>query len=575
MSDLFSNDLIKDENGIWRLRNLHSFAYSDGRASEAYLRHAMTLASDLSTTSDELQGFIKDWPSEYHLTRKRAQLLEGLDFPRSLRVLEVGCGCGAITRHLGESFDEVVSVEGSIERAKLARLRTRDLDSVTIVCAPFQDIRFTQKFDVIFCIGVFEYSGAFILGDDPYRAALAYFSDMLTPGGILVIAIENQFGLKYFNGAREDHLNTFFEGVEGYHDHPGRARTFGRVELEKLLSEHFAHSRFLYPYPDYKIPDCVLSAEFLASGRAGEVVAGLPSRDYAGPMRRLWREALANLELSRNEALEFFSNSFLVLASRAPLDPALFDQLGVLYSNGRTLPWSTKTRIVSRPDGSVVAEKRRRKTAAEPGNAQLRHVEADSVWVNGLSLHTILARRACTKSLDIAQIFAPSWVWLDHLRQRTTVEDGVAMIDGAALDCIWTNSYVVDDTCTLIDQEWVWNEKLRLNALIVRALYNFLIMVEDDYPAGLQSLPRSGTAAIKTIASTLGVELQPADFREFLKIESALGSAATHHGEEHFQKGVRWFLRDRPSRRIAKSIKKRADLFVGRVAAKIQSKLGS
>src|SRR3546814_4502158 len=122
---------------------------------------------------------------------------------RSMRVLEVGCGCGAITRHLAENFDHVVSVEGSIERAKLARLRTRDLDTVSIICGPFQEIEFVQKFDAIFCIGVFEYPAAFIAGEDPYRAALDYFSKMLTDDGILIIAIENQFGLKYFGS--EEH----------------------------------------------------------------------------------------------------------------------------------------------------------------------------------------------------------------------------------------------------------------------------------------------------------------------------------------------------------------------------------
>ena len=76
-----------------------------------------------------------------------AKMFSGFD-----RVLEVGCGCGAITRFLGENFDDVVSVEGSLNRARLARLRTRDLPGVTILCAPFQEIRFSRKFDVVFCI---------------------------------------------------------------------------------------------------------------------------------------------------------------------------------------------------------------------------------------------------------------------------------------------------------------------------------------------------------------------------------------------------------------------------------------
>jgi len=185
ISDVIANDVQQEGDQVWKLVGHQSFNYSDGVASERYLRHVFSQASDLTSQSTELESYIKDWPSEYHLTRKRAQLLAPLTFDRSMRVLEVGCGCGAITRHLGENFDQVISVEGSIERARLARLRTKDLDSVSVVCSPFQAIKFKQKFDIIFCIGVFEYSGAFIQGDDPYRQVLDYFSDILAAGGIL------------------------------------------------------------------------------------------------------------------------------------------------------------------------------------------------------------------------------------------------------------------------------------------------------------------------------------------------------------------------------------------------------
>ena len=39
------------------------------------------------------ESHIKDWPSEYHLSSKRAQLLSGFEFDRKARVLEVGAGC--------------------------------------------------------------------------------------------------------------------------------------------------------------------------------------------------------------------------------------------------------------------------------------------------------------------------------------------------------------------------------------------------------------------------------------------------------------------------------------------------
>src|SRR3546814_1383920 len=127
LDDIVSNTLHRDDSGVWLLEGRNSFPYTDGAASERHLRRAFTTAKDLSTTSEELEAFIKAWPSEYHLTRKSAQLLEGLSMDRSMPALEVGCGCGAITRHLSANFDHVISVEGRLERAKHASLPPREL----------------------------------------------------------------------------------------------------------------------------------------------------------------------------------------------------------------------------------------------------------------------------------------------------------------------------------------------------------------------------------------------------------------------------------------------------------------
>ena len=314
--DVVNSDLIQEESSVWLLKQHGDFGYSDGVESERYLEGVFKNAKDLSSGSNELENYIKDWPSEYHLTVKRAQLFAGFDFDPTLKVLEVGCGCGAITRYLGETFNDVVSIEGSISRARLARLRTKELAGVSIICAPFQEIKFSRKFDIIFCIGVYEYSASFVSGDTPYDAVLSYFSDVLTPNGMVVIAIENQFGLKYFNSSREDHTGTMFEGLEGYHAHGNKVKTFGKHELEDNLRKYFSSIKFYYPYPDYKLPDCVISNDFLSSGLAGELVSQIRSRDYYGEVQSLWDESSVSLELSKNGMLSFFSNSFLVIAGK-------------------------------------------------------------------------------------------------------------------------------------------------------------------------------------------------------------------------------------------------------------------
>jgi SAM-dependent methyltransferase len=517
---IVQNELHQESSSVWLLRGHEKFAYSDGAASERYLKKVFLSAKDLSAGSTELEGYIKDWSSEYHLTTKRAQLLSGFKFDRKLKVLEVGCGCGAISRFLGETFENVISIEGSIARARLASLRTRDLGSVSIICAPFQEIRFTEKFDLIFVIGVFEYSASFVSGDDPYEAVLSYFSDMLTPDGMVILAIENQFGLKYWNGCREDHLGIKFEGLEGYHHGTKNVRTFGKAELQNYVERYFPNIQFYYPYPDYKIPDCVLSDEFLKSGSGGELVSQLPSRDYSGFYRPSFDEAATVLELSRNRALDFFSNSYLLLASKGEPRGVSFDQLGCLYSPGRKPEFRTETRIVAEPDGKWTVSKRLRGGGGAVEQGPVRLVATASQWIPNQSLLTHVMLRSKGNGLTLKEIFAPCQKWVKLLASESRVSNGVAVLDGARIDCLWSNVYFDRNELRVVDQEWIWTNDVKLNVVVIRAIYDFLRRVESEPRASRDVIAGSGRDVITRIAAAIGVSLEPDDFDDFIALES-------------------------------------------------------
>ncbi|WWL44975.1 class I SAM-dependent methyltransferase [Pseudomonas parakoreensis] len=69
-------------------------------------------------------------------------------------VLEIGAGCGAITRYLGEQGGNVLALEGSARRASIARSRTRDLPNVSVLAETFENFQVEKKFDVITLVGV-------------------------------------------------------------------------------------------------------------------------------------------------------------------------------------------------------------------------------------------------------------------------------------------------------------------------------------------------------------------------------------------------------------------------------------
>lgn len=571
IQSIVENDLIEDAFSVWQLKGHSEFGYSDGAESEKYLNRVFREAKDLSTRSAELGTYIKDWPSEYHLTAKRAQLLSGFTFDRSLTVLEVGCGCGAITRHLGENFDQVISVEGNINRARLAKQRTRDLASVSVVCAPFQQIRFSQKFDIIFCIGVLEYSASFICGDDPYDAALRYFSSMLSPDGMVMIAIENQFGLKYFCGAREDHLGVMFEGLEGYHRKPGKVRTFGKVELENRLKKYFSQVRFYYPYPDYKIPDCVISSEFLASERAGELVSQMRSRDYSGPAHVLFDESAAALELARNSMSEFFSNSFLALAGRTALKGVDFGQLAVLFSSGRKPAFSTRTRILNGVDGQPRVLKCTVQSKGPVTEGPLTLAATDAPWIDALSLQTQVILRARPSARPLAEIFEPCRKWVERLVLESHVQDGIRYLDGSHIDSIWPNAYVIGGECRIVDREWIWQDSIRMNVVVIRAIYDFLSKTEATAPFAQALSARSGRYLIRDIAKTLGVDLIDQDFEEFIRVESDLQWIVFGVDKRQQSIYLRWFLVDRPTLHRFRQTKRRMCGFWSKMRARISN----
>src|SRR5689334_19247025 len=52
--------------------------------------------------------------------------------PKSLRVLEIGCGAGRMTKHLANLFGEVVGVDVSGEMVGQAKERLRDASNVQL-----------------------------------------------------------------------------------------------------------------------------------------------------------------------------------------------------------------------------------------------------------------------------------------------------------------------------------------------------------------------------------------------------------------------------------------------------------
>lgn len=285
--------------------------YSDGPVEEELLEIAKNYREK------ELNHVIaerKSWPVLYHFSHIRKNILDWLPITKEHKVLEIGSGCGAVTGALAEKAGSLTCIELSKMRSTINGYRNRDYENIKIMVGNFQDIEknLDEKFDFITLIGVFEYSEGYIGTEEPYVEMLRRISRHLAPGGKIIIAIENRLGLKYWAGCTEDHVGTYFEGLEGYPQTKG-VKTFSKNELAGIIKEAGAFkTSFYYPYPDYKFPMTIYSDSYLPKkGELHDLFA-----NYDRERMVLFDEPKVYDSLIESGLFPEFSNSFLVVAEK-------------------------------------------------------------------------------------------------------------------------------------------------------------------------------------------------------------------------------------------------------------------
>ncbi|MCR4907656.1 MAG: class I SAM-dependent methyltransferase [Lachnospiraceae bacterium] len=283
--------------------------YSEGEAEDRLLEAVRKYPKE---EYNRLIAESGSWSFLYHLSDLRGNIVDFLPIKKNHRVLEVGSGCGAITGTLAEKAGQVTCIELSRKRSLINAFRN-DMENVTIRVGNFQDVepRLKETYDYILLIGVLEYAGTYIQGPEPERELLTKLKGHLAEGGTLVVAIENQYGIKYFSGAAEDHTGRLYDGIEGYPKASG-VRTYSRQALSALAEKTGFTPFFMYPWPDYKFPVTVYSDSYLP--KPGDFTStGL---NFDADRFCAFDEAAAMNEAVRTGMFPLLSNSFLLLLRR-------------------------------------------------------------------------------------------------------------------------------------------------------------------------------------------------------------------------------------------------------------------
>ncbi|MBV8302078.1 MAG: class I SAM-dependent methyltransferase [Candidatus Dormibacteraeota bacterium] len=440
--------------------------YSDG--SEERIFDIVRQAGDITSLSDELALAGLEWPDRYHLSHARANVVRGLDLVSDMRVLEVGAGCGAITRLLGERCSVVDAVEPEFPRARVARSRTRDLASVEVFVGGLNDVPPVPAYDAVFVVGVLEYSGGGAVDDSPYLDFLQRVHSVLRPGGSAVIAIENRLGVKYIAGAPEDHTGNAYEGVEGYRRR-SHALTFSRRALCSLVRSAGMSPSVLSAFPDYKFTRALIHDDLLTRhpSLAWRIpmyaTGGIAAGDDAVDERLLWRQVV-----EAGVATEF-ANSFVVLAEKGEGGRQLWPDgaLAAVFQPGRRAAYTVRT-VVSHRAGDTRFE--REKLQPDGDTGQLRHHPRSEDLVDGVDMLELLEQDAGT--LDAALL--RSW------RAMVAEHDASA----PSLDLVPANLVQArDGSLHQIDDEWT-HDSYSSGAVLARgALTTGLHLAANTHPS--------------------------------------------------------------------------------------------
>ncbi|RYY56469.1 MAG: methyltransferase domain-containing protein [Chitinophagaceae bacterium] len=474
---------FNEEYKVWQRPDYnYRIPYSDGTAVEERIYQSVLRAGDLSSLSDELEKEIFDWVSLCSLSKKRANLLRPfVALFKGKKILEPGCGAGPITRFLGECGAVVHAVEPSMERARIAAERCRDLPEVTVFCDDLESFSGSNEYDGIIQVGVLEYATKYSKHPDEPQFFLSVLKSLLKKDGFMITAIENQLGLKYLSGFAEDHNGVLMHNVNDNYQR-GEANTWGRKQLLSILADAgFPRNEVFLPFPDYKLPSMVVYPKFegqevLGREELQSIFSNISFKDQQKQVPLFSLDKSLPL-VAANGLLGELTNSFCVLSwmpDAVQREPA--DILLQQYATERRKEFCKSITFHATGTGCVIE----RSFLSEQENASpgLVNFPAQEKMLPGVLHHFELVKLVNRESWTAEQVAAwlREWIRLLQTESDTQLLQGDKILfdkrlPGKYLDAIPINVLQHKGKATFIDLELDNGSTQPLSYLLFRALF--------------------------------------------------------------------------------------------------------
>ncbi len=289
------------------------------------------------------------------LSGLRANSIEWIPVDSSENVLVVGAGYGEIVPTLAQKCNSITCFDSEMSKILINKARNSGYDNVIYYIADDAEAFYRslgeKKFDYIFIVGAFENAAKYYPQEnDPQIKMLEHAKSHLTKKGIIVLAFDNTYAIKYFNGSLRDATGQYFDTITGINERKDN-RTFTMREVSDHIERlGLTIGRVYYPFPDYHIPFSIYTDDYSVKG--GEI--GEPDYAWEEGKIRLFEEKKAYAAASARGCLDMLSNSFILTITNSnnkTIQSRLNDIVYVKYSNDRDESFRIKTEIRENKDG--------------------------------------------------------------------------------------------------------------------------------------------------------------------------------------------------------------------------------
>lgn len=244
---------------------------------------------------------------KYHLSDYRSSILRWYPFKENATVLEVGAEFGALTGALCDRCSHVTAITDTVFQAKTIVERYVKRNNLTVIAGTIDILKNIEKFDYIILFKQLEYicpetSG---LGYDEYLLSL---HKLLKEDGVLILEVENKYGIQNICGKKDSHSGVPFDSIANY-PNIEMGCGFHKAQLENVIRDAgFKYFKFYYPMPDYIAPWAIYTDQMQPKQNLGErlVTYDVDSSSLIADDRQVY------FDVAENGVYPFMTNSFMV-----------------------------------------------------------------------------------------------------------------------------------------------------------------------------------------------------------------------------------------------------------------------